>query len=169
MALAVTTIVLGFIGMSAPGRGSSIAHFLALSAHEQQALSGLAVLGLLTVSTLLPVTAILIARRSYRREPTMDLHLAERWPDAHGLLRNLYYFDELYATTVVSGVFTTARGLLRFEARALNVCVNALGWTVQIAGWLAYMFEKHVADRIADSIVDAVAWMHRKLVRVKIF
>lgn len=169
MALAVTTIVLGFIGISAPGRASSIARFLALTGHEQQAFSRLAMFGLLTVSIVLTVIGIVIARRFYGREPTMDLHLAERWPDGHGLLSNLYYFDELYATTVVSGVFTTARGLLRFDSGALTACVNAFGWTVQIAGWLAYMFEKHVADRIADSIVDAVAWVQRKLVNVKIF
>ena len=71
--------------------------------------------------------------------------------------------------TVVSRVFTPARRLLRFDAGALSACVNAFGWTVKIAAWFAYMFEKHVVDRVVDSIVEAVAWAHRKLVGVKFF
>jgi len=162
MALAVTTIVLGFIGFSLPGHASSIVQLLTSATtpnDPERSLSTLAILALLVASVLLPFAGIAIARRLYRRDPGMDVDLSTRWPDGHALLANQYYFDELYATTLMSGVFTAARGLARFDARVINAVVNGCGWAVQIAGWMAHMIEAHVVDRVVDRLVDSVRWL----------
>jgi len=86
----------------------------------------------------------------------MDLHLAERWPDGQALLANQYYFDELYAATVVGGIFSTARILSRLDTRVINAGVNACASAVQIAGWIARMIEKHVVDRMVDVLVSGL-------------
>ena len=161
MALAVATIVLGFLGISVPGHASSMIHLLASAAtpnDPERSLSTLAILAFLLVSVVLPFAGIAIARRLYRRDPGMDVDLSTRWPDAHALLANQYYFDELYATTLMSGVFSAARGLARFDARVITAVVNGCGWAVQIAGWMAHMIERHVADRVVDRAVDSVRW-----------
>lgn len=156
MALAVVTIVLGFIGLSAPGSVSSIGHLLApaLVASPRAAVSTWAILVILVISTLLPVAGILLARQLNKRDPGMSLHLSARWPDGDALLANQYYFDELYAGTFVSGVFALARALARFDRVVVAGCANACGWTVQIAAWMAHMFDKHVLDRIAEACVS---------------
>ena len=46
--------------------------------------------------------------------------------------------------------------LTRFEPRVVKACVNGLGAATAIAAWIAYMFEKHLIDRIADSVVRTV-------------
>ena len=51
------------------------------------------------------------------------------------------------------GVSTLARALARFD-RGVAGWANACGWTVQIAAWMAHMFDKHVLDRIADACVS---------------
>ena len=170
MALAVATIVLGFLGITESGHASSMVHMLTSAPspnNPERSLSTLAILACLLVSVLLPFAGIAIARRLYRRDPSMDVDLSTRWPDAHALLANQYYFDELYATTLMSGVFTAARGLARFDARVINAVVNGCGWAVQIAGWVAHMFETHVVDRVVDRAVDSVRWCAGRISRLR--
>lgn len=162
MALAVSTIVLGFLGMSLPGRASSIVRVLTSAAtpgDPGRSLSALTILAFLMVSILLPCAGIAIARRLYRRNPAMDLDFSRQWPDGQALLANQYYFDELYAATLVSGISAAARALGRFDARVINSVVNGFGWTVQIAGWTVHMIEKHVVDRMVEGAVSGLTFM----------
>jgi len=59
----------------------------------------------------------------------------------------------LYAATLMSGVFTTARGIARFDDRVISAVVTGCVWIVQIAGWIVHMIERYVVDRIADLFV----------------
>src|SRR5262245_27233560 len=166
MALAVATIVLGFIGMSVPGHASAIVRVLTSAAtpdDPQRSLSTALIVAFLLVSVLLPFAGVAIARQLYKRDPGMDLDLSTRWPDGHALLSNQYYFDELYASTLMSGIFTTARGVARFDDRVINTIVNGCGWTVQIAGWMAHMIEKYVVDQIVDRAVGSIGWVAKRV------
>jgi NADH-quinone oxidoreductase subunit L len=157
MTLAVATIVLGFIGISIPGHAASIVQLLTSAAtadDPKRSLSTVWILAVLLVAVLLPFAGIAIARRLYQRDPGMDLNLSRRWPDGQALLANQYYFDELYAATLMSGIFTTARGLARFDDRVINAVVIGCAWMVQIAGWIVHMIERYVVDRIADLFVS---------------
>ena len=89
----------------------------------------------------------------------MDLDFSRQWPDGQALLANQYYFDELYAATLVSGISAAARALGRFDARVINSVVNGFGWTVQIAGWTVHMIEKHVVDRMVEGAVSGLTFM----------
>jgi len=111
----------------------------------------------------LPFAGVAIGRQLYKRDPGMDLDLSTRWPDGHALLSNQYYFDELYASTLMSGIFTTARGVARFDDRVVNTIVNGCGWTVQIAGWMAHMIEKYVVDQIVDRAVGSIGWVVKRV------
>jgi len=156
MTLAVAIIVLGFIGISIPGHAASIVQLLTSAAtanDPKRSLSTVWILAVLLVAVLLPFAGIAIARRLYQRDPGMDLDLASRWPDGQALLANQYYFDELYAATLMSGVFTTARGIARFDDRVITAVVTGCVWIVQIAGWIVHMIERYVVDRIADLFV----------------
>jgi len=156
MTLAVATIVLGFIGISMPGDAASIIHVLTSAAtanDPERSLSTVLILVAFLVAVLLPFAGIAIARRLYQRDPAMDLDLSSRWPDGQALLANQYYFDELYAATLMSGIFTAARGLARFDDRVINAVVTGSGWMVQIAAWIVRMIETSVVDRIADLFV----------------
>jgi NADH-quinone oxidoreductase subunit L len=157
MALAVASIVMGFIGVSAPGGTSSIMQLLvSTTSQPHSSLAPTVGLMLLLLSALLPLTGILIARHLSSRDPVMDLQLGTRWPAGRELLANQYFFDELYRATIVSGAMTTARTLSRFDRRVIHACVDACGWAAQIAGWTAHMMDKHIVDRIADVLVRLV-------------
>jgi NADH-quinone oxidoreductase subunit L len=157
MTLAVATIVLGFIALSMPGHAASIVQLLTSAApanDPERSLPTVWILAGLLVAVLLPFAGIAIARRLYQRDPAMDLDLSSRWPDGQALLANQYYFDELYAATLMSGSFTTARGLARFDARVINAVVTGCVSMVQIAGWIVHMIERYVVDRMADLAVS---------------
>lgn len=66
-------------------------------------------------------------------------------------------FGALSAIRLALFVAAVSSALLaRFEPRVVKACVNGLGAATQIAAWIAYMFEKHVIDRIADSVARTV-------------
>jgi NADH:ubiquinone oxidoreductase subunit 5 (subunit L)/multisubunit Na+/H+ antiporter MnhA subunit len=139
-----------------PGDAASIIHVLTSAAtanDPERSLSTVLILVAFLVAVLLPFAGIAIARRLYQRDPAMDLDLSSRWPDGQALLANQYYFDELYAATLMSGIFTAARGLARFDDRVINAVVTGSGWMVQIAAWIVRMIETYVVDRIADLFV----------------
>jgi NADH-quinone oxidoreductase subunit L len=165
MALAVAAIVLGFAGApSVLGGSSSISRLLALPTSEPQAaLSPGTMLTLAVMSAMMPVAGILIARQLYLRDPGMRLPLDPGWRAIRAILANRSSLEEFYSGAIVRGTLTAARGLFLFD-HGVNACVNACGWVTQIAAWIAHMFEKHVIDRIVDSlgwIVGRVGFLAR--------
>jgi NADH-quinone oxidoreductase subunit L len=144
MALAVASIVMGFIGVSAPGGTSSIMQLLVSTTSQPHAsLPPTVRLMLLLLSALLPLAGILIARHLFSRDPVMDLRLGTRWPDGHELRANQYFFDEWYGATIVSGAMTTARTLSRFDRRVIDACVDRIADVlVRLVGRISFLVRR---------------------------
>jgi NADH:ubiquinone oxidoreductase subunit 5 (subunit L)/multisubunit Na+/H+ antiporter MnhA subunit len=144
MALAVASIVMGLIGVSAPGGTSSIMQLLVSTTSQPHAsLPPTVRLMLLLLSALLPLAGILIARHLFSRDPVMDLRLGTRWPDGHELRANQYFFDEWYGATIVSGAMTTARTLSRFDRRVIDACVDRIADVlVRLVGRISFLVRR---------------------------
>jgi NADH-quinone oxidoreductase subunit L len=184
MALAVGSIVAGFIGLPAalvPG-GNQLEHCLEPSfsapavagAHagaEGGAAPGVAAegahgaeaeahhdvgteLAVMALSVLVAALGIWFALRVYVRRPELSEDMARRWAGAHQLLSNKYYVDELYDAAFVKGTVGGARGLWTFDARVVDGGVNGTGWLTVFSSWISHLFDKYVVD----GLVNLVGW-----------
>jgi NADH-quinone oxidoreductase subunit L len=179
--LAVGAIVAGFVGIPAAlGGGNAIEHFLepsftaqheeahgstsspradaaAPSEHEaaEPHASRAEELGLMAFSLLIAVTGIGLAHRFYVAKPEISEGLATQFAGPHRLLLNKYYVDELYNATVISGTFTSGRGLWTFDRRVVDGAVNGTGWTTVIGAWFSGLTDRTVVD----GLVNLVGWI----------
>jgi NADH-quinone oxidoreductase subunit L len=115
MVLAVLSVIGGYVGIPhvlgatnyfeewlAPVIASSEGH---AEAATEMHLSGAGntglELGLMFLTVILAVCAILFARHMYLRKPEMATHLRERFSGLHKVLLNKYFVDEIYGALVV--------------------------------------------------------------------
>jgi NADH-quinone oxidoreductase subunit L len=112
-------------------------------------------LGLMGFSVLIAVVGIGLAQRFYVARPEISTALAERWPGAHRTLSNKYYVDELYNATVISGTFTSAKGLWTFDRKVVDGAVNGSGWATLAGSWLSGLTDR----TIVDGAVNLVGWV----------
>jgi NADH-quinone oxidoreductase subunit L len=181
MALAVGAIVVGFIGIPPVLGGTNTLHqFLAPSfvapevrperdAGDVQVrlkrpdptgvataghLSPGAERGLMFFSLVVAIAGVLTARHFYIVDPELPRRLASKWPGVHALLLHKYYVDELYDSTIVRGMITSARGLWSVDRRVVDGAVDGLAALTQIASWFSHMFDKHVVD----GMVNLASW-----------
>jgi NADH-quinone oxidoreductase subunit L len=183
MALAVGSIVAGFIGLPAalvPG-GNQLEHFLepsfsapsvagehapaaavpALPAAEGEHAAAAeehhdvgTELAVMALSVLVAAAGIWFALRIYVRRPELSEQMARRWSGAHQLLSNKYYVDELYDATVIKGTMSGARNLWTFDSRVVDGGVNGAGWFTVFSSWISHLVDKY----IVDGLVNLVGW-----------
>ena len=122
--------------------------------HEVPHLSRAGEIGLMLFSVLVAVAGIMLARHFYLTRPELPRQFAARWPDAHALLFNKYYVDELYNGTAVRATLESGRGLWTFDRRVVDGAVNGSGWLTQIGAWVSHMADKY----IVDGAVNFIGW-----------
>jgi NADH-quinone oxidoreductase subunit L len=181
MALAVGSIVAGFIGLPAalvPG-GNQLEHFLEPSfsapavagehppaaaegavaaeaaAHEAPAGEHHDVgteLAVMGLSVLVAALGIWFALRIYVRRPELSDRMAEQFAGPHQVLSNKYYVDELYDATFVKGTMAGARGLWTFDARVVDGGVNGTGWFTVFSSWVSHLIDKYIVDGLVNLV-----------------
>jgi NADH-quinone oxidoreductase subunit L len=109
-------------------------------------------LGLMVFSLVVAILGIMLARRFYVTNPEISQRLADRWPGAHRLLFNKYYVDELYNATVISGTFTSGRGLWGFDRAVVDGAVNGTGWATIIGAWFSGLTDRTVVDGLVNLV-----------------
>ena len=161
--LAAGAVVTGFLGMPFffPG-GDWIGHFLEpVIAHvgdDHGHHASVAVeLVLMAISVAVALAGIWLAIRTYKdRGLEGGEAYARRYPQAHRLLRNKYWVDELYDATVVKGTWASARGLFRFDASVIDgFFVNGTRHLTVAVSLLSGFFDKYVVD----GLVNFSAWL----------
>ncbi|MBI4485084.1 MAG: NADH-quinone oxidoreductase subunit L [Acidobacteria bacterium] len=123
--------------------------------HEAEHPSRGVELGLMGFSVLIALLGIGIAHKFYVASPEISADLAEQWSGAHRTLSNKYYVDELYDATVVSGTFSSAKGLWTFDRKVVDGAVNGSGWVTLISSWLSGLTDRTVVD----GAVNLVGWI----------
>jgi NADH-quinone oxidoreductase subunit L len=179
MALAVGSIVAGFIGLPAalvPG-GNQLEHFLepsfsapavagahlpaaegaaqapAAAGHEAAAEEHHDVgteLAVMGLSVLVAALGIWFALRIYVRRPELSDQMATRFAGPHQVLSNKYYVDELYDATFIKGTMASARGLWRFDSRVVDGGVNGTGWFTVFSAWVSHLADKYIVDGMVN-------------------
>jgi len=115
-------------------------------------------LGLMGLSVAIALAGIAAAWSIYGRNRGLagGEAWARRFPALHRLLVHKYFVDELYDATVVKGTWATARGLRRFDERAIDgFGVNGSRNVTVAASLLSGFFDTYVVDGLVN-LVGAV-------------
>jgi NADH-quinone oxidoreductase subunit L len=72
------------------------------------------------------------------------------------LLKNKYYFDELYHTIIIRPVIWLAGACAVFDRVVIDAIVNAVG---RFGRWLATWLKKAIDNPIVDGAVNGVGWV----------
>jgi len=176
MALAVGTLIAGFIAIPpALGGNNALEQFLAPSfsaaaasgpatagAQSGAGTAGLDLsrglqVGLMILAVVVAAAGLLTAWHFYLTRPELPRALAAKWPGLHALLVHKYYVDELYHSTVVRSTLASARGLWLVDRRIVDGAVNGVAALTQIASWVSHMLDKHVVDGLVNLSVWSAA------------
>jgi NADH-quinone oxidoreductase subunit L len=140
MALAVLSVIGGFVGLPAWLGANRFEHFLepslALAYHpEYGELPHSLELLFAVISVVVAIVGISIAYRMYVVRPQAADNLTARVPGLHRLLFRKYYVDEIYDSLFVNPTVKGSTELLwkGFDAGVIDGAVNGVGQTVQ--GW----------------------------------
>jgi NADH-quinone oxidoreductase subunit L len=123
-------------------------------------------IGLMIFSVLVAVGGIALAYTFYVKRPEIAERLAVDWPGAHRTLLNKYYVDEMYDATIISGTYSSARGLWTFDRRVVDGIVNGSGWTTLVGSWLSGLTDRAVVDgavNLVARIVEEGSFRFRRL------
>jgi NADH-quinone oxidoreductase subunit L len=123
--------------------GHEAAHGVAHSAHNIA----------LVLSVLVAGLGILISTATYYWKRISAETWGKRLRPIYNLLRNKYYFDELYGATVIKGTLLTSKLSGLFDLRFIDGIVNGVArWTTKVSfadGWFDL--------RVVDGLVNLVA------------
>jgi NADH-quinone oxidoreductase subunit L len=157
MALAVGTIVAGFVGVPvALGGNNAIAAFLEPSfegaLHEPHHISHAAEYALMALSIGVGALGIFLAHRFYVKDPSISERLARRWAVPHRVLLNKYYVDEAYDATVIRGTMGSAVGLWAVDRNIVDGGVNGAGKLTVITSWFSGLTDRSVVDGLVNAV-----------------
>ncbi len=159
MILAVGSIVAGLLGVPAALFGTgAITRFLdpvfagagPSGSGGSHGLTTGGELGLMAISVAAAAAGLLLARRFFVTHPEGAGRLALRWPRLHTLLRRQYFFDDIYAATVVRGTAAAGRGLWRVDTGLVDGLVNGSGKLTLITAWFSGLTDRTVVDRLVN-------------------
>jgi NADH-quinone oxidoreductase subunit L len=157
--LAVLSVVGGWVGIP---HWSALEHWLApalpLTEGEAAAeIHGMGTeLGLMAVATGAALAGIALALAVYRR-PGRAEQLASASGPLYGVVRNLYWVDEIYQVLLVRPFYAVSRGFAAFDRRVVDGAVNALGVTADIAGHVLKLFQTGLVRNYALTFLLGVA------------
>jgi NADH-quinone oxidoreductase subunit L len=120
---------------AAPGHAEGAAH-----------LSRGAEIGLMVFSVLVALGGIAFAWRNYVTDPARAAQMQARFAEAHRVLSNKYYVDELYDATAVRGTMGAARASFAFDRTVVDGVVNGSGWATRLSAWLSGFLDTHLVD-----------------------
>jgi len=171
MALAVGSIVAGFVGVPvALGGSNAIATFLEPSfegaVHEPHHVSHTVEYVLMAFSVAVAGAGIFLAYRFYVEHPSISERLAQRFAGAHRVLLNKYYVDEAYDATVIKGTMASARGLWTFDRNVVDGAVNGTGKLTIIASWFSGLTDRSVVDGLVNGVgrvIEEASYTFRRL------
>jgi NADH:ubiquinone oxidoreductase subunit 5 (subunit L)/multisubunit Na+/H+ antiporter MnhA subunit len=72
------------------------------------------------------------------------------------LLKNKYYFDELYAAAIIRPTIGLARLCARFDSVVIDAIVNAVG---RFGRWLASWLRRAIDNPVVDGAVNGIGWI----------
>jgi NADH:ubiquinone oxidoreductase subunit 5 (subunit L)/multisubunit Na+/H+ antiporter MnhA subunit len=72
------------------------------------------------------------------------------------VLKNKYYFDELYAAVIIRPTVGLAKLCARFDRVVIDAIVNAVGW---LGRWLSSWLRRAIDNPIVDGAVNGIGWI----------
>ena len=100
----------------------------------------------------------LVAWLIYGRKPLTEAvdPLEKPLGPVYTLLKNKYYFDELYQAVIINPTIAFASWCARFDRVVIDAIVNAVG---AVGRWLASWLRRAIDTPIVDGAVNGVGWV----------
>jgi NADH-quinone oxidoreductase subunit L len=110
------------------------------------------------ISTGVALLGWLLGWLIYGRKPLIEKvdPLEKPLGPVYTLLKNKYYFDELYNTIIIRPVIWFASACASFDRVVIDAIVNAVG---AFGRWLASWLKKAIDNPIVDGAVNGVGWI----------
>jgi len=110
---------------------------------------------------------ILLATAFYYWKKFSADELANRFKPVYNFIWNKWYFDELYAATVVAGTLLVSRLSAWFDATVVDGLVNAAAkitvWGARLSGW----HDNRIIDGAVNGVAAVVGWFGSTLREVQ--
>jgi NADH-quinone oxidoreductase subunit L len=166
MILAFLSIVGGWIGWpEALGGSDHFSHFLepVIARPEVAAAAESAGYGkdyaLMTVSVLVALFGIWLARRLYLEHPEVPERLAERFSGVYRLLYNKYYVDQIYDAMFVNRTKDLATALGAFDRNIINgVAIDGAGWATRTISLISMWWDSWIVDGLVN-LAARILWV----------
>jgi NADH:ubiquinone oxidoreductase subunit 5 (subunit L)/multisubunit Na+/H+ antiporter MnhA subunit len=100
----------------------------------------------------------LVAWLIYGRKPLTEAvdPLEKPLGPVYTLLKNKYYFDELYQAVIINPAIAFASWCARFDRVVIDAIVNTVG---AVGRWLASWLRRAIDTPIVDGAVNGVGWV----------
>ncbi len=166
MILAFLSIVGGWIGWPASLGGSDrFSHFLDPVIARPDVASAAESAGygkdyaLMTVSVLVALFGIWLARRLYLEHPEVPERLAERFSGVYRLLYNKYYVDQIYDAMFVNRTKDLATALGAFDRNIINgVAIDGAGWATRTISLISMWWDSWIVDGLVN-LAARILWV----------
>jgi len=166
MILAVLSIVGGWIGWPESLGGSDrFSHFLdpVIAHREVSAAAETAGYGkdyaLMSVSVLVALFGIWLARRLYLEHPEVPDRIAERFSGLYRLLLNKYYVDQIYDAMFVNRTKDLATGLGAFDRNVINgLGIDGAGWLTRTISLISMWWDSWIVDGLVN-LAARILWV----------
>ena len=84
--------------------------------------------------------------------------IAERFKGVHNFLWNKWYFDELYAATVVFATMAVSRVAAWFDRTIIDGVVNGVARVTIIGSWAAGWNDSKIVDGLVNWVARVIGW-----------
>ncbi|MDZ7268738.1 MAG: NADH-quinone oxidoreductase subunit L [candidate division KSB1 bacterium] len=112
----------------------------------------------MSLSIFVAGAGILLATAFYYWKKFSADELVSRFKPVYDFLWNKWYFDELYAATVVAGTLLVSRLSAWFDATVIDGLVNAAAkitvWGSRLSGW----HDNRIIDGVVNGVAAMVGW-----------
>jgi NADH-quinone oxidoreductase subunit L len=93
--------------------------------------------------------------------------MAERFKPVYNFLLNKWYFDDLYAATVLAGTHALSRVSAWFDLKVVDGLVNGAAKVTVAASWISGWNDNKIVDGLVNLTARIVGWFGATLREVQ--
>ncbi|MGH7496504.1 MAG: NADH-quinone oxidoreductase subunit L [bacterium] len=138
----------------------AIEHVAESTAHTAHTMAMIVSIGIASLGILLSTSVYFWKRISADA-------VASRFPKLYQFLLNKWYFDELYAATILAATTTISRTAAWIDRVVIDGVVNGVARITVLGSWAAGWNDNKIVDGAVNWVADAIDWFGRNLREVQ--
>ncbi len=138
----------------------ALEHVTEATAHSAHLMAMILSIGIASLGILLSTSVYLWKRISADA-------VADRFPKLYQFLLNKWYFDEMYAATIVAGTLAFSRVAAWIDSVIIDGVVNGVARMTVLGSWAAGWNDNKIVDGAVNGVANAIDWFGRNLREVQ--